>query len=475
MMRSIYAKIFWWFWAAILLVGCSVGVITFLSGSQGFGQRWLAQSLDLYAASAVDFYSHGGKPALRKYLDDIQQSTGINSTLIDPYGNNILSRPIPPAAANVYARARVAGQSRFHTRLVWTGASIVPTEQGNYFLVAQVSPTGRLFDQASPSAALLKLTAAMLAAGLLCLLLARHIANPIRTLQQAAGRIADGDLSVRATPLIPPRNDELADLAHDFDRMAERIQSLLAKQHELLGDISHELRSPLTRMSVSLELARRGDAASLSRMQVEIEKLDALIGQILMLTRLQVQQSQSLTDTVNLRALLESVAADAAYEGQQENKSVSLDAPGDVWIAGNPALLRSAIENVVRNAIRYSPANGRVEIHLALQQNGAARSPGSSAIAKRSFANTSHATAQLLIQDSGEGVPPEALGKLFEPFYRVSDARDRSTGGSGLGLAIAQKVVEYHRGSISASNRAGGGLQVKMLLPAKELPPNEHK
>ena len=466
MMRSIYAKIFWWFWLATTLVSASVFAITLASGSQGVGQRWLAQSLDLYANTAVDAYTHAGAPGLEKYLDAIHQSVGINATLIDPQGRNLLNRPIPPAAEAVFARARSAGQSRFHTRLVWTGASIVSTPVGNYFLVAQVSPVRGAFAQPSLAAALLKLVVAIIAAGFLCLLLASHIAGPIKTLRQAAGKIADGDLSVRATPSIPARNDELADLARDFDRMAEHLQSLLTKQRELLGDISHELRSPLTRMSVSLELARRGEPGSLDRMQQEIDKLDALIGQILTLTRLQSQQNQQPTVAMNLRPLLESIAADARYEGQHENKSVSLAASQDAWITGDPALLRSAIENVVRNAVRYSHPNQAVDIHLSIQPNGLRATQGSSVTPGQTDIH-SHSTVQLTVEDHGDGVPPESLPRLFEAFYRVSGARDRQSGGSGLGLSIAQRVVLWHGGSISARNRKAGGLAVEIILPLK--------
>jgi two-component system sensor histidine kinase CpxA len=461
MMRSIYSKIFWWFWLAGGLVTASVVAITLLSGSQPLGQRWLAQSLDLYANTAVDAYLHGGKPALQKYLDEIQQSVGIRATLIDPQGRNLPDRPVPPAAEAVYARARSVNQSTFHTRLVWTGASVVARPTGNYFLVAQVSPGRGVFAQPSASAALLKTVVALLAAGLLSWLLARHIGAPVRALQIAAGKIAAGDLSVRATPSIPARNDELADLAHDFDRMAERLQSLIAKQHELLGDISHELRSPLTRLGVSLELARRGEPGSLDRMEQEIAKLNALIGQVLTLTRLQSQQDQRTSVPVNLRALLESVAADARYEGQNENKAVTLDAPQDVWINGDPALLRSAIENVVRNAVRYSPANDAVAIQLSLKANGSAPAPSTRP------GMLEHSAAQLVVQDHGVGVPPESLPRLFEPFYRVSNARDRQTGGSGLGLSIAQKVIQWHGGAIVASNPTTGGLEIKITLPAK--------
>lgn len=450
MIRSIYTKIFLWFWLAMTMVTAAVVLITVASGSQPLGRRWLSHSLDLYARSAVDFYTHGGKPALQRYLDDIQSSSGVEATLIAPDGEDILGRGIPRGARRVYERARNSGSSRFLVRWIWTGASVVPTESGTYYLVARVYPVAGMFPEPSFGAGLLKVLIAVFSAGILSWLLARHFAGPIRGLQSAAGRIADGDLSVRAVPLLPRRNDEIAELARDFDRMADRVQGLLQKQQELLADISHELRSPLTRMSVSLELARRGETDALERMQTEIDTLDTLIGQILTLTRLQGQQSRKLETPANLKKILEGVVQDAQFEGKAAEKTVSLDAPDECRLHGDPALLRSAFENVVRNAVRYTRPGSRVDVSLRMRSTGTGRQ------------------ATILVEDSGDGVPATALPRLFEPFYRISESRERATGGTGLGLSIAQKVVQLHGGSISARNREAGGLAVEIILPETE-------
>ncbi|HVO56574.1 MAG TPA: ATP-binding protein [Dongiaceae bacterium] len=446
--HSIFTKIFLWFWAALILVSGSVIFITLLSGSQPLGQRWLAHSLDFYASTAVDLYTHGGKPALDRYLDDIHNSVGITATLLDPSERDLSGRGVPPEARRVFDAARVAGQSRFYTRLRWTGASLVATPQGYYYFVAEVRPVRGTFAEPGFRAALLKFITAMLAAGLLSFLLARHFAKPIRTLQSAANRLADGDLTVRTTPYLPNRQDELSELAHDFDRMAARVQSLIKGRQELLGDISHELRSPLTRMNVSLELVRRGDPSALARMQGEIERLEALIAQILTLTRLDLREEQQLNQQVDLRELLESVAKDARFEGGPQKKDVVIAASSPVAVTGDPALLRSCLDNVLRNAIRHTPENSFVEATLRTMPNGGGRP-----------------SAQVVIRDYGPGVPAEALERIFEPFFRVSDARDRSTGGSGLGLSIAQRVAALHDGSIKAENVPGGGLAVTLIFP----------
>jgi two-component system sensor histidine kinase CpxA len=449
--RTIFSKIFLWFWFAMATVTVSVLLITVIGGAQPLARRWLARSLDLYAASAVDFYQQGGEARLEHYLDRIRDSSGIEAALIDPQGRDILGRGLPAGTERVFEQARRAGESRFHTWLRWTGASVIHTPQGDFYLVARVPPLRGFWSGQGLVPLLLRVTAALVSAALLCWLIARHLTAPVRTLQEAARRIAGGDLTVRAAPGIPPRNDELADLALDFDRMADRIQELLRKQQELLGHISHELRSPLARLEVSLELARRGDGEALERMQTDLDRLDAMIGQILTLTRAQLQEGQAAESTVNLRAMVESIAQDASFEGSGEQKSVVILQAADCGMRGDAALLRSCLENVVRNALRYTHPGTAVEVSLV-------RTEGIPP------------AAVFTVKDHGPGVSPEALPRLFEAFYRASDSRERWSGGSGLGLAIAHKVVSLYGGSIAARNRNGGGLEVEVVLPLAAAP-----
>jgi len=453
-MRTLFAKIFFWFWGAIAVVLLSMLVGSVLGGTEPLYRRWLTHSLGLYAKSSVDFYTHGGSPLLRQYLDDAEATSGIQATLIDPQGRDVLGRGLPPLSGPLLAAARRERKSQFRTGIVWAGASVVATPQGDFIFVARVHPLRGFWSGVSWGTILLRWGLALFAAGLLCWLIARHITAPIRALQAAARRISAGDLAVRATPAIPSRNDELADLARDFDRMADRIQSLMRKQQELLADISHELRSPLTRLSVSLELARRGEADAMDRMQTDLDRIDSLIQQVLTLTRLQLQQGRKIETPVNLRTVLESVAEDANFEGKSTGKSVVITRADECWVQGDANLLRSCAENVVRNAIRYTRAQTTVEI--ALTRGG-----------------SSLTTAVLVVADRGQGVPAEALPRLFEPFYRVSQARDPISGGAGLGLSIAQKVVSLHGGTISARNRDEGGLIVEIQLPVCVTPSHD--
>ena len=450
MIRGIYAKIFLWFLLATGVTSAAVFLITVVTHVQSLGPSWMIGVLDQYARSAVKIYEHEGKDRLAEYLQEIQDASFLQSTLLDPEGHDILGRGVPPGAERVLAEARASGETRFHIGLLWTGASVDERPNGKYILVAKVLvPYGFLLGSMVEQTVLTLLLPALVGA-LLCLFLARHIAAPIRTLQSVAGKIADGDLSVRASPAIGSRKDELADLARDFDRMADRIQSLLRKQLELLGDISHELRSPLTRLNVSLELVRRGKTDAIERMQADLYRLDTLIGQILTLTRLHTRSDSKTEEPVNLRSIVESVAEDARFEVEEDGKSVVVAHAVECWLKGDPALLRSCIENVVRNAVHYTKPQTEVELSLDVVGNGSGQ-----------------ASARILVSDHGEGVPPEALDRIFEPFYRVTEAREHQTGGTGLGLSIAQRIATVHGGSIRARNRDGGGLEVEICLPAQ--------
>ena len=449
MIRSIYLKIFLWFSLATLLTSGAVFLITVATHSQSLGPSWMIGVLDQYARSAVDIYVQGGKPRLAEYLQKIEDSSLLQSTLLDPENRDILGRGVPQGAEQVLAKARATGETQFRIRILWTGASVVDGPDGKYILVAKVLvPYGDLLQGALETTVLAWLLPA-LAGALLCLLLGRHIASPIRALQRVAGRIADGDFSVRAVPAIGSRKDELADLARDFDRMADRIQALLRKQAELLCDISHELRSPLTRLGVSLELVRRGESAAVAHMQADLDRLNTLIGQVLTVTRLQAHDDRKNESSVNLRSILESVAEDARFEGQEDGKSVVISRAEDCWLNGDPALLRSCIENVVRNAVHYTKPQTAVALTLDLAGNGSD-------------------LARILVLDQGDGVPPETLDRIFEPFYRVTEGHEHQTGGTGLGLSIAQKIAIVYGGSIRARNRDGGGLEMEIRLPVKQ-------
>jgi signal transduction histidine kinase len=243
-------------------------------------------------------------------------------------------------------------------------------------------------------------------------------------------------------------------MGRDFDVMAGRIQSLMTSQRRLLHDISHELRSPLARLAVALELARHGDpddtAWALDKIELEAERLNLMVGQVLTLARLENGQGETGGRVrVNLSDLVREVATDADFEARSRSRSVHITRLETCTANGNPLLLHSAVENVVRNAVLYTPEGTAVDVELRSEQNG------------------SGPEAVITVRDHGSGVPESALNDIFRPFYRVGDARDRESGGAGLGLSITQRAVLLHGGSVCASNVSDGGLKVEIRLPVE--------
>lgn len=289
-----------------------------------------------------------------------------------------------------------------------------------------------------------------LVGALFCYWLARYLTSPVTKLRAATQQLAQGNLSARVGPAIGNRRDELASLGADFDVMAEQIETLINSQRRLLGDISHELRSPLARLNVALELAvqRAGpDATSaLARIQREAENLNEMIGQLLALTRLESRTEELQKTELDLRQLVGEIVDDADFEARGSNRSVRFKATNECTVMGIEQLLRRAIENVIRNAVQYTPEGTEVEVALRIDSGDAV----------------------VTVRDRGTGVPESALTKIFHPFYRVDEARDREAGGVGLGLAIAERAVRLHGGRVTATNADGGGLIVTISLPIEQ-------
>jgi two-component system sensor histidine kinase CpxA len=358
--------------------------------------------------------------------------------------------------------------------------------------------------------------------------LARHLSAPIRRMQEGARALATEKFDVRAFgaragPMrvsagLEDRKDELAVLARDFDAMADQLRANRAAITQLLRDISHELRSPLARMRVAVGLARqpRGDLVrQLDRLEREIERLDSLISQVLKLARLHGTDAAFEREEFDLDEVIEEVVRDANFEGAVKGCHVLLSGAARATLRGNRELLRSAIENVLRNAVRYSPDDAPVEVSVAswdaanapaamsapgLPPAGwpapgtpapatpAAGSPATgwpagSPVAAKSARGSPSGTPPagwpasgsagpglvLVIRDHGPGVPPADLERIFEPFYRVAESRDRDTGGEGIGLAITAQVMKAHGGFARANNHSGGGLSVSLSLPRAAL------
>ena len=279
-----------------------------------------------------------------------------------------------------------------------------------------------------------------------------NITKPIVRLRSAVGGIAGGQLRTRVDPAVLRRHDEIGSLARDFQRMAEQIEGLVTAQRDLLGDVSHELRSPLARLIVALGLLRQASPEEapeyINRIGQEAERLDKMIGQLLTLTRIESGVEASQRERFDLANLVQEVAADGDFEAQAHDREVKVVQADTCTMFGVPEMLRSAIENVVRNAIRHTRPETAVELTLRKAEGADA------------------SKAVLKIQDKGPGVPDRMLGEIFVPFQRVFDQTESNSGpGSGLGLAIAERAVRMHDGRISARNALDGGLIVEMELP----------
>ena len=305
-------------------------------------------------------------------------------------------------------------------------------------------PPPSVWPPGGPRLPLLPMLAGLLASLLCAAGLAWYIAKPIRHLRQAFDAAAKGDLEVRVSPSMGGRRDELADLGHDFDRMTEHLQMLMAGQKRLLHDVSHEMRSPLARLQAAIGLARQQPmrmADSLQRIEREGERMNLLVGELLTLSRLEAGVTGAL-ENVDMGELLAGIVEDARFEGAAQQIDI-VYAPGEMAeIRANPELLHRAVENVVRNALRFSAAGGAIYI-------AAGRVDGEH--------------FKISIGDDGPGVPDSQLENIFKPFFR-GDAQN-TAGGYGLGLAIAQRVIAAVNGKIQAKNKGSGGLLVEIDLP----------
>jgi signal transduction histidine kinase len=295
--------------------------------------------------------------------------------------------------------------------------------------------------------------------GLVCFLLTRHITSPLIELGRGAERIAGGNLAARVPENVRDRRDEIGKLGRDFDRMAERLESLVDGHKRLLGDVSHELRSPLSRLVVALGLARRANAPGgvhgapptqndevgelLDRMALEAQRLDNLIGQLLMLSRIESGSHAVAASSIDLTALVHEVVSDADFEARAESRRVGMTGSEACTVSGSEEVLRSAVENVVRNAVRYTREGSTVDVSIRSERD----------------------RAVIRVRDRGPGVPDRMLSEIFLPFRRVQTTDVTRNDGSGLGLAIAHRAVAATGGRIGAMNAADGGLIVDIEVP----------
>ena len=447
-MRSLYVKVFAALWLVVMLVVGSNMLLTWMLVRQFEDADTRDSYIEQYAHQALDSYLDLGPQGLRRWQQQLFESTELRTLLLDPQVRNLSGEPLPPRLESLIrrvgqqpaARAEHTDDShrdkmhRSQRPIIWP----IQHQQQNYLFVL-LNPRALIDHLYSGRTLFWRLAWSLTLVGLLAWLMARYLVKPIQQLQLASRQLASGQLDTRVTPVLGCRRDEIGQLAQEFDRMAEQIQHLIRGQQQLLRDVSHELRTPLARQRFALELARKkpGSAEALDRIEQQAEELDALIAEILMLARLDSYNGQDPRMPTDLKPLLESLVSEYNVD-QPRVKLLSCDS---ITLNIEPKLIRRALSNIIGNALKYS----RDEVQLRLEPHPQ--------------------ELWIRIQDRGPGIDATMLEKIFEPFVRTDQARSRQQGGWGLGLAIAARAVHQHQGQIEAHNLSPQGLEVRIKLP----------
>lgn len=430
--HSIYWKIFLSFWLSMLLILVAAAVITALL--VGNNSRQLRLEMDEHLSAGRTAYETGGETALRTWL--MRHEAGAKYFWLNENNNDILGRSLPRPVRRAFKQPV---SSIFSFDFKQPSIAEITMSDGAVYRVAAFPKRKRSHKHwifpGGPYFPWIILGIAIAVTGLISFLLVRRNIDPLRSLRETSRRISAGELNARVEPAISRRKDEIGLLGNDFNIMAEQLENMLSSQRRMLRDISHELRSPLARLRVALELARRKSGGNIEkehqRIELETERLDQLIEQILSLVRLDSYTEISDRISIELHKLLAVIVEDADFEAQVKSRHVQLLIEHPCLISADENLIRSLFENIVRNAVNYTPDGSTVSVTLSRNASG---------------------HCEVSIQDRGPGVPEHLIGDIFTPFYRVNDARDRASGGHGLGLAIAARIVQLHNGRISARN-----------------------
>jgi signal transduction histidine kinase len=426
--KSLYVGILF---AMLLTLSLSLGVFLLISNRvQRTTLYPVFEAMDeLELEHARDALNNGGALAVSAYMQRLNRLFGVSHYLVDSRGIDVVSgrnrSDLLPRSPYRKSRGYVNG------RLIITHES----PDGRYWFIAMDprQPNRWTF---FPYYVLVIGTA-----GLLCWLAAIGIVSPIRKITTTLDRFGQGDLEAR---LKTKRHDEIGRLARSFNGMAERLEKLIVSERRLLEDISHEVRSPLARLKFAVRLARTAPdpKSALDRVQREADRITSLIAGIVELTRTEGDPVARRTGPVQLGEIVEETVADCQLEADFRGCRIELNGQLSGKTAGDRELIRRAVENVLRNAVRYSPEQATIEV--AVIEVGR--------------------LATIAVRDYGPGVPEEALTHIFEPFFRVGEARDSESGGMGLGLSIAKRAIQLHDGTIVAQN-ARPGLRVQIVIP----------
>lgn len=433
MKTGLAVRIFLSYWAMQAILLASFALLPDEGAASG-----LAYLVEQNGRAALGLLQANGRSSCDDYAAVLEEQVGVVLRLASTDGELLCGRTSTSRAAE----PRRAADRQQEARLELTS--------GNETIIVVGQGLPDRYRRPGPPFPYWPLGFTLLVSGVFCYLVARWLTRPLSRIRDASHRLAAGDLRARVYPEGMKRHDEIGDLVRDFDVMASRLERLVDAQGRILSDISHELRSPLARLGVALELAHRRaspDAAPhLERIEMEAQRMNDLIGRVLSLARAEVTPPPA--TRIDLKSLLEKVVADARYEAEGQRRQVSLHIDGQPTLLGDATLVASAVDNVVRNALRHTAEQTAVTIDVS----AAGRD------------------ALVVVRDHGQGVPAAELDRIFLPFHRAEFARNRDTGGVGLGLAIASRAVHIHGGAISAANHPAGGLVVTIRLPLADKP-----
>lgn len=451
-MRSLYWKIFVSFWLATILIIFTIAWVTSQIAQKSSQPAREEMFMDSYANAAVATYESGQQSALLKWLDQIGLSRHMTLYLLTSTGEIIGAQKPPENVKKIsenLIKDQLPSDGIFKSGKLIVSHEIMSTS-GKYYRLAAVSEKPISYFVQIPWAGLtIRLTLATFISGLICYLLSIYLTQPLRSLGMAAKSIAKGKLNTRVGHFRGHSKDEIAELSNEFDRMAEQLEALVHSKERLIQDISHELRSPLTRLKIAIELGKKKTKhladSEFARMETEISRLNDLIGEILDYARLEKSTAELQLSQTNIADLLSDIINDANYEFGNNSVRIQPGIISSCQLVIDQRLIHRAVENIVRNASHYSPPNEKVIISSSYNED----------------------EDQLCIDiiDKGPGVPEDQLEKIFNPFYRVDTSRTKKTGGYGLGLAIAAQAVALHKGEIIAKNREEGGLMIRIKLP----------
>lgn len=451
-MGRLFWKIFLGFWLTLLLTGFMVGGLVWQHNKERIEHlEILANSprAEFSVKALASILQEQGREGLQQsyFQHNKRYRRPPRVFIVDATGKELLDRPV---SRLILDKAQIEVN-----KTEQSAVQQVTTPEGEQFLLFVPRRDHRTFkterehrfNSHERELPLLPLLIVLLGSLLFSAILAWYITRPIRHLREATNQFAEGKLDTRVMHNFGNRKDEITDLAKDFDHMAEQVQQLVFTQKRLLNDVSHELRSPLARLQVAIEMARQQPektAELMQRIEKECHRLDELVGELLTLSRLEADVHNNDTDYFDINGLLDSIVTDARFEAESQSKQVQYNNEKETLLKGSIELLHRAFENIIRNAIYYTPENTQVTINTEFKNN----------------------KIVISVCDAGNGIDENKLADLFQPFVRIKDDNQNvKIPGYGLGLAIARRAIELHQGSVRAYNQTKSGLCIEVTLP----------